>query len=791
MACQTFSILRTASIETLLAVLSLNFSEVDLQAHINTIMDDHPNTIQQELAELLYYHIGSELAAKQDWDTMTFLQLEREARVQGILVPTESHQYTAFRLKLLLKFEAERLEEAQVTTLPETSAYVNTNMPARQQSKKSEQTTKPKQDPKSDRSKATARRHPQPAAQDEKPAPKSNGAKPSARPATKPTAKVQKQAPKKIMARQPVNLFSSLLGEIRGASPAPAVTKAPSAAVPPKVVHAIVSSKTAPTTTAPKPMSATAASKMTSTAAAPKMTSTTASTPTIAAPQVTPTTAAPKVTSATVAPKETSAAAMSRATHPPVLSKGLQTSAPPEAVSAHCSPTTSAPPLSSPPTTVSAGGPQVIAPSPTVVDTSTTDGVEPVSASSSSPTSSEPDSEAHSTPTAHPCLDPLFRLPMSGVETLALLSIALLKRVHLTMVRLPPIVRFFFAAQDELRFCSVKELLEETDLLHMNIDHARRWEQYPLRFEIITKLARDAVANWNNLRRAGAVAQDISVRKSRRSDNPKMKKIHEEEQQFYAEKRRQKKDTKPQGNGDQNRDSGYSTSNNPSTSPSSLEDSEDEDRPLDRSKERITTRRGDRQGKSNSPVESKEKDQLKSRKRASPYEGCEDEHLSKKAKVVSEENRDDVATDATSPPPEPQRRTKVEVEKEIAEKGKKPTKTAIGQSETDVLSSSEEEAPQEAPKKLNKRKSRSSEDDDDSDELSSKMQKINEKRKKPSRKAPANKKIIVTEAEKVKGVSYISLGDGKYELRKSARAKFRAKQPSPPSNTIDPAKFLS
>lgn len=77
----------------------------------------------------------------------------------------------------------------------------------------------------------------------------------------------------------------------------------------------------------------------------------------------------------------------------------------------------------------------------------------------------------------------------------------------------------FFQAQDELRSYSVKELLVEAEYLRMNIDPERDWKQYPLRFEIISKLARDAVANWNDLQRSEAVAQQVTATKTRRADN--------------------------------------------------------------------------------------------------------------------------------------------------------------------------------------------------------------------------------------------------------------------------------
>lgn len=286
-----------------------------------------------------------------------------------------------------------------------------------------------------------------------------------------------------------------------------------------------------------------------------------------------------------------------------------------------------------------------------------------------------------------------------------------------------------------------------------------------------------------------------------------------EEQNFYAE-RKQKKSTKPNGEVSQHRDSGYSTSNDPSESPSSPKDSEDKARFLDRSKERITTRQSGWQDEPSSPTVDKDQAKPKGKKRASSDEGFEDERSLKKAKMSSEEkdtprmkkahrlrrpfqapaeDGSDAEADIAPSSPEPQLDTKVKSEKELTQKDKNSTdnETDQRQTATDSYPSSEEDTPADTTKKLNKRNSRSSEDEEDLDEASIKKQKTGEKDKQHGAKVPASNKTIITEAEKVKGVSYIPLGDGKYQLRKSAQAKPKTKQPSPSSNTIDPTKFIS
>ena len=111
--------------ESLLAILSLKISRTALDAHVNTIMDEHPNAVQQHLANLLYYHIGSGLAAKREWNTMTFLQLEHEARVQGFLGANERHHLSAWQLRLLLECEARKNEPEPSDSQQDDEGYVS------------------------------------------------------------------------------------------------------------------------------------------------------------------------------------------------------------------------------------------------------------------------------------------------------------------------------------------------------------------------------------------------------------------------------------------------------------------------------------------------------------------------------------------------------------------------------------------------------------------------------------------------------------------------------------------
>ncbi|KAH3917743.1 hypothetical protein HBI56_111650 [Parastagonospora nodorum] len=64
-----------------------------------------------ELGEKFYFAIGSALSANGEWNSMTYKQLEHEARVLGLLGPFENHSHSAFKLRLMLACEAKRNEE--------------------------------------------------------------------------------------------------------------------------------------------------------------------------------------------------------------------------------------------------------------------------------------------------------------------------------------------------------------------------------------------------------------------------------------------------------------------------------------------------------------------------------------------------------------------------------------------------------------------------------------------------------------------------------------------------------
>jgi hypothetical protein len=91
--------------------------EIDMARLFNA--SDHRNQRRNRrlrkarMGEAVYFLIGSVLAAHQQWNKMTFLQLDHEARVQGLLGPFQKHSFTAWQLRLKLKCEAWRIENGK------------------------------------------------------------------------------------------------------------------------------------------------------------------------------------------------------------------------------------------------------------------------------------------------------------------------------------------------------------------------------------------------------------------------------------------------------------------------------------------------------------------------------------------------------------------------------------------------------------------------------------------------------------------------------------------------------
>ncbi|KAH7400903.1 hypothetical protein DE146DRAFT_788400 [Phaeosphaeria sp. MPI-PUGE-AT-0046c] len=77
----------------------------ELEASLTAKLKDN-ESLQSQLGEHIYYLVGSALASKGDWNRMTFLQLEHEARVLGLLGTLEAHAYTDFDFRLMLACEA-------------------------------------------------------------------------------------------------------------------------------------------------------------------------------------------------------------------------------------------------------------------------------------------------------------------------------------------------------------------------------------------------------------------------------------------------------------------------------------------------------------------------------------------------------------------------------------------------------------------------------------------------------------------------------------------------------------
>jgi hypothetical protein len=78
---------------------------------INSVIDTaqgiHDKTkCRHEIGKRLYFLAGRQLASRRDFNSMTFLQLEQEARVQGLLSPSEPNYFGAWRLRLKLELNA-------------------------------------------------------------------------------------------------------------------------------------------------------------------------------------------------------------------------------------------------------------------------------------------------------------------------------------------------------------------------------------------------------------------------------------------------------------------------------------------------------------------------------------------------------------------------------------------------------------------------------------------------------------------------------------------------------------
>jgi hypothetical protein len=88
-------------------------SKDDIQHIKNICAASHADETQSQHGERLYFSIGSVLAVRKEWNSMTFRQLEHESRVQGLLGPFEKHDLDEWRLRLKLACEARRIEEEE------------------------------------------------------------------------------------------------------------------------------------------------------------------------------------------------------------------------------------------------------------------------------------------------------------------------------------------------------------------------------------------------------------------------------------------------------------------------------------------------------------------------------------------------------------------------------------------------------------------------------------------------------------------------------------------------------
>ncbi|OAL00633.1 hypothetical protein IQ06DRAFT_369984 [Phaeosphaeriaceae sp. SRC1lsM3a] len=88
----------------------VNFTP-ELEASLTAKLHNTPaEAFESQLGEHIYYLVGSALAAKGNWNRMTFLQLEHEARVLGLLGTNETHAYTEWEFRLMLACEEKQHE---------------------------------------------------------------------------------------------------------------------------------------------------------------------------------------------------------------------------------------------------------------------------------------------------------------------------------------------------------------------------------------------------------------------------------------------------------------------------------------------------------------------------------------------------------------------------------------------------------------------------------------------------------------------------------------------------------
>ncbi|KAH8706906.1 hypothetical protein GQ44DRAFT_716133 [Phaeosphaeriaceae sp. PMI808] len=106
MSCPLLEQFRSAPFTRTTNILAIEMDLKSLQIIMNNVLDTHPNNVQQQLGETLYFRVGCKLAEQQEWNAMTFLQLEYEARVLGLLGPNEEHTYSEWDLRLKLATEA-------------------------------------------------------------------------------------------------------------------------------------------------------------------------------------------------------------------------------------------------------------------------------------------------------------------------------------------------------------------------------------------------------------------------------------------------------------------------------------------------------------------------------------------------------------------------------------------------------------------------------------------------------------------------------------------------------------
>ncbi|KAF2133339.1 hypothetical protein P153DRAFT_353715 [Dothidotthia symphoricarpi CBS 119687] len=105
--CPILTSRKALPFDDLMAMASQYFEEEELTFNLNAIVNaveerSSTATVEDQLAELIYFEEGRRLAAAANWNGMTRLQLEHEVLAQGLSDPNTIRELSDWSLRLKL-----------------------------------------------------------------------------------------------------------------------------------------------------------------------------------------------------------------------------------------------------------------------------------------------------------------------------------------------------------------------------------------------------------------------------------------------------------------------------------------------------------------------------------------------------------------------------------------------------------------------------------------------------------------------------------------------------------------